>query len=242
MKRYVIIDPRMRQIEQEYIKKLGYDIIYISKNYNVYSEISSHVDIFCSKVGTALILEPEFFLNFKEYKLLRNNLRIIKGSTYASNVNTAYNACVTSKYAIHNFEYTDKALKKFIKNKDLVQINVNQGYSNCSISVLNDFSFITCDNGIKNELLKYSDIDFLYIDKNDINIKLIRENDKYSNMSGFIGGATCVLGRKFILFGDRNNINSEARQKIINFVDNKKFEFVDFKGLDIIDYGGILEI
>lgn len=42
----VIIDKRMRKIEKKRIQDMGYEIIEIPTNKNVYSEISSHVDIF----------------------------------------------------------------------------------------------------------------------------------------------------------------------------------------------------
>ena len=40
----ILIDTRMRQIEKDKIKELGYNLIEIKKNPKVYEEISSHVD------------------------------------------------------------------------------------------------------------------------------------------------------------------------------------------------------
>ena len=45
-KTQLIIDERMRQIEKDMLKLLGYELIEIKKNENIYTEISSHVDIF----------------------------------------------------------------------------------------------------------------------------------------------------------------------------------------------------
>lgn len=51
----------MRKIEKECIKNLGYKIIELEKNNNVYEEISSHVDIFCTKINDILVVEKTFF-------------------------------------------------------------------------------------------------------------------------------------------------------------------------------------
>ena len=73
----IIIDSRMREIEKDYLKKLGYNLVEIPKSLDVYSEISSHPDIFCSKINDNLILEPIIYN--KIYKDLKNpNIEIIK--------------------------------------------------------------------------------------------------------------------------------------------------------------------
>ena len=65
MKKYVIIDCRMRQIEKDFFKCLGYNIIEIKKSENVYSEISSHVDIFACKKKDKVIVEKSQYENIK---------------------------------------------------------------------------------------------------------------------------------------------------------------------------------
>ena len=54
----LIIDERMRQIEKEKLKELGYNLIEIKQSEKVYAEISAHVDIFTCKIGDKLIIEP----------------------------------------------------------------------------------------------------------------------------------------------------------------------------------------
>lgn len=244
MNKYLIVNKDMRQIEKNYLKSLGYILIYTNKNKNIYDEISSHVDIFCCKVGKNLILEPNFFntlVSFSEYTDIQNLVSVIKGKTDVVTCNTAYNSCVTSKYAMLNFKNTDNMILKNISKINIAKINIKQKYSKCSILSLNSNSFVTCDQGIAKVLKNYSGIDLLYLESSDFDIKLLN-NGKYSKMSGFIGGATCVISNKVILFGDAKNIKQRSRQKLIDFVYKKNLEFVDFKGLDIIDYGGIVEI
>ena len=61
----LIIDERMRSIEKEKLKELGYKLIEITRSEKVYQEISSHVDIFTCKIGNKLIVEPTQYDNIK---------------------------------------------------------------------------------------------------------------------------------------------------------------------------------
>ena len=51
--------------EKQKLIELGYDLIEIRHNSNVYEEISSHVDIFTFKIGEKLIVEPNQYNNIK---------------------------------------------------------------------------------------------------------------------------------------------------------------------------------
>lgn len=57
-------------------------------------------------------------------------------------------------------------------------------------------------------------------------------------MNGFIGGSSCIIDNKFILFGDSDKLNSKS--KLVDFLNKQKLELIDFKNLEIIDYGGVI--
>ena len=65
MKKYVIIDKRMRDKEKEYLNKIGYNTLEINYHPEVYEEISSHVDIFVCKINNNIFIAP----NIKEIEL-----------------------------------------------------------------------------------------------------------------------------------------------------------------------------
>jgi len=96
-------------------------------------------------------------------------------------------------------------------------------------------SCITSDRGI-DKILKENGINSAFIEEN--NIKLLKKDGKYSNMKGFIGGASLVFDNKFILFGDIENL--EGKEKIIEHLKKYELELVDFKGLEVNDYGGAI--
>ena len=236
----IIVDNRIRKIEMEFLNKLDRNILALPSINNVYEEISSHVDIYISKIKDTLIIEKAMYDNIKE-KVLDNDICIVRGNETVKNPypnDILYNVCVIGNNAIHNFKYTDKKLLEIIDKKVLNKININQGYSNCSIAVIDDNSAIVSDKKIANMLQEYG-IDTLYIDEK-LDIKLLDKKGNYSKMSGFIGGAIERMENNVIVFGDLNKIDKE--NKIRNFITSRNLNVIDFKGFDVIDYGGIIKI
>ena len=236
----IIVDNRIRKIEMEFLNKLDRNILALPSINNVYEEISSHVDIYISKIRDTLIIEKAMYDNIKE-KVLDNDICIVRGNETVKNPypnDILYNVCVIGNNAIHNFKYTDKKLLEIIDKKGLNKININQGYSNCSIAVIDDNSAIVSDKKIAN-MLQENEIDTLYIDEK-LDIKLLDKKGNYSKMSGFIGGAIERMENNVIVFGDLNKIDKE--NKIRNFITSRNLNVIDFKGFDVIDYGGIIKI
>lgn len=236
----IIVDNRIRKIEMEFLNKLDRNILALPSINNVYEEISSHVDIYISKIKDTLIIEKVMYDNIKE-KVLDNDICIVRGNETVKNPypkDILYNVCIIGNNAIHNFKYTDKKLLEIIDKKGLNKININQGYSNCSIAVIDDNSAIVSDKKIANILQEYG-IDTLYIDEK-LYIKLLDKKGNYSKMSGFIGGAIARIENNVIVFGDLNKIDKE--NKIRNFITSRNLNIIDFKGFDVIDYGGIIKI
>lgn len=233
--KYLIIDERMRELEKNTLKNLGYELIELKQSNNVYEEISSHTDIFMCKINDKLIVEGS------TYKQLEDKIiNIEKGDSlinYEYPEDIKYNVCVFGNFAIHNFKYTDTKILEELQKGNYKFINVSQGYSNCSIAVIDDNSIITADTGIYNKL-KDENIDILFLEDN-LDIKLLRNNE-YSNKNGFIGGAITKIDDNIIVFGDLNNIDKNGKIRL--FIESKGLNIIDFKGLDIIDYGGIVKI
>lgn len=235
-KSHLIIDGRMRKIEKEKLKELGYNLIEIKPSKNVYEEISAHVDIFTCKIGNKLIVEPSVYAAIKEQLLL--NFEIDRGQENIQNKyphDIKYNVAILGKKGIHNFEFTDPKIKKELKENGYELINTTQGYTNCSIAVIDENSAIVTDKGLYKILQKHG-IEVLYL-QNKPDIKLLTHKE-YSDKTGFIGGAISKVDDNIIVFGDLNKI--DENNQIRNFIESKKLNIIEFKGLDVIDYGGIL--
>ena len=234
----LIIDERMRQIEKEKVKEFGYDLIEIKQSEKVYREISSHVDIFTCKIGEKLIVEPS------QYNYIKNQLQVENEVEQGNECieekypfDIKYNVCTIGKKALHNFEYTDSKIKKELKNQGYELINTTQGYTNCSIAVIDENSAIVTDKGLYKILQKH-DIDVLYV-QYELDIKLLNNNG-YSTRKGFIGGAISRIGNNIIVFGDLNKIDQKGQMR--KFIEKRNLNIIEFIGLDVIDYGGIIEI
>lgn len=235
-KSQLIIDERMRKIEKEKLRELGYSLIEIKQNNKVYEEISAHVDIFTCKINNKLIIEP------KQYELIKsqfvNNNNIEKGKESIEKnypYDIKYNVCTIGKKALHNFEFTDSKVKEELIEQGYELINTTQGYTNCSIAVIDDNSAIVTDKGLY-KILKKPNVDVLYLEY-EPNIKLLT-NTGYSNRKGFIGGAVSRVDNNIIIFGDLTKIDKD--EKIRKFILDKGLNIIEFKGLDVIDYGGIV--
>ena len=61
MGKYIFVDRRIRKIEEDTLKKMGYKIIKVSYMNSVYEEISSHVDIFILKLDDTLIIQRKMY-------------------------------------------------------------------------------------------------------------------------------------------------------------------------------------
>ena len=234
----IIVDERMRQIEKQKLKELGYDLIDIKQSEKVYPEISSHVDIFTCKIGDVLIVEPSQYEQIKS-KLTSEN-KIISGQEnislkYPDDIK--YNVCTIGKKAIHNFQYTDTIVKQELIKQGYELISTNQGYTNCSIAIIDDNSAIVTDKGLY-KILQKNNIDVLYL-QYEPEIKLLNGNE-YSNKKGFIGGVISRIANQIVVTGDLDKIDPSGL--IRKFVLSKGLGIVEFKGLDVIDYGGIVVI
>ena len=202
----IIIDSRMRNEEKEYLKKYG-ELIEIECQDCVYDEISAHPDIFFCKINDQIFQAPNLKLE-KQLKTQKGSSSV--GKQYPDDVK--YNICQIGKKIIHNFKYTDSLVNDYINSIGLEKINIKQGYTKCSIAVTSENSCITSDEGIYKTLQK-ENIDVLLL--RDEIIHLQDKNKNITNMNGFIGGSSCIIDNKFILFGDSDKLNSKS--KLVDF-------------------------
>lgn len=234
----LIIDERMRLIEKEKLKELGYELIEIRQSNQVYEEISAHVDIFTCKIGEKLIVEPSQYEDIKSQ--LQYQEIIEQGKEKIERkypLDIKYNACVIGKKAVHNFEYADSKIKEELQEHGYEIINTSQGYTNCSIAVIDDNSAIVTDKGLYKILQKHN-IDVLCLEY-EPDVKLLNKKG-YSKRKGFIGGVISRIDNKIFVSGDLNKIDPNGQ--IRKFIEKRNLEIMDFKGLDVIDYGGIVRI
>ncbi|NLC03818.1 MAG: hypothetical protein GX787_05995 [Tissierellia bacterium] len=200
---------------------------------SVDESIAYHPDIVLHPVNhNTLIVAPEVFdYYYNELNLL--GIRLIKGTTNLGNLyplDISYNVGRVGKYAFHKLQYTDPILRSYLNNQNIDFVNINQGYSKCSMAIINDSSIITADKNIHLKLLELG-YDSLLIEAGYVELK----KQKY----GFFGGATGNLTPDKILFSGHIDDHPD-KIKIIDFIKQKHVDIIYLSKEKITDIGTII--
>lgn len=186
------VDYRITENEINSLKKLNYDVIKIPKDNNLYEAINGHTDIQLNILNkNTLIINKNINLSFKELLKTKNINFIESDSTLSSKYpsNISLNAYIADNYLVHNLKFTDKKILEYCKSKKT--INVNQGYTKCSILPLREKVIITNDTGIYNTL-KNESFDILLLPFGDIELSGFNY--------GFIGGVGGMISNNSMAF------------------------------------------
>lgn len=212
----VYISKQANPILIDYLKSKGYAPEYISSYGIVDPAISCHPDIFLCKMGIA-VDAPLFFAKKEDL-----------GKDYPEDI--PFNAACTGKYFIHNLSYTNGKLLQTAKDMGMTLIDVKQGYTKCSIVVVDEHSIITYDEGIACACEKYPDLKVLKISPGFIRL------DGYD--TGFIGGTCGRIGNEIIFNG--NLFDHPDFMRILTFIENRGLICKWFPDYKLTDIGSIL--
>ncbi len=157
-----------------------------------YHQVAGHPDLFfCGHQGRYVVAPntPEKYIHW----LNERGVDFVLGSQpvggrYPSSAH--YNAVITESYLIHNLSATDPVVLETFGH--LKQININQGYSRCSLLPLKDNHFITSDQGIY-KVLRKNHLDVLYVNPSTILLPGFKH--------GFFGGTAGVDADTLFLIG-----------------------------------------
>lgn len=217
------------------LEKMKIKVIPTVKCEGIDESISYHPDIVMHPIDhNTLVIAPNVYEYYEE-KLKGLNLKLIKGDTKLSGKypkDIAYNIGRIYGKAIHNFKYTDEVLKFYFKKENIELINVKQGYTKCSMAVVDESSIITADYPIYIKL-KELGCDPLLISPGHIKL----EGQNY----GFIGGATGNLSKDVILLSGKLDKHPD-RKKIEEYIfkNNKKIIYISDK--EVADIGTIITL
>lgn len=230
-----IVDGRINKDIEENLKKIGLEILKTTKCEEVHESISYHPDIVIHPVNyNTLVVAPNVFDYYRD-NLKNKGINIIKGekvlsSRYPDNI--AYNVGRLSNLAIHNFEYTDEVLKYHLRKEGLRFMDVKQGYSKCSLCIVNSQVGITSDLPMYKKLTKLG-YKILLIEPGHIFLQ--------SQNYGFIGGTSGNLSEgKSVISGSLKN--HPNREQILKFFENNNVELIFLSGKEIIDIGTIITL
>lgn len=231
----VLVDERISWHMENELKKRNIEILKSIECKNTYNSIKYHPDICVFNLGNGrIIVEPSVY---EEYKLILEpyKFEVIKGESEVKErypYNVQYNVAIVGEYAIHNFKYTDPKILEYIEENNLIKVNIRQGYSKCSICIVDNKSIITSDEGIYNSLIG-TDIDCLLIQSGHIKL----EDMDY----GFIGGCSGLLSQNEIAFcGDITN--HPDYNAIKSFLKKRNKEMIILSKEPLSDLGSIIPL
>lgn len=231
----VAIDYRTDKEIVKSLKDMDIDIIKTISCNALYDSINGHPDILMHHVGGKLIvLAPNVYESLGPI-LVKKGFAVTKGDAwlrrnYPNNV--AYNVLRIGEYAFHNLKYTDRQIRLLYEKMNIKLKHVNQGYTKCTVALVNESAVITSDTKIAKEFEKFN-IESLLIKPGGIKL--------FGLDYGFIGGSSGLISQKEIAFtGSLKGLGDYDR--ILEFLDKKGVSVKMLSSKKIIDIGSILPL
>ncbi len=216
------------------LKRLKIDTINIKPCLNLYKPESTHADMQCHHLhkNEIVISQDNTYL----YKQLKNIGMNIQYSNKCLQKNypdcSILNAARLNNYLFANIKCLDKTILENCLKNNIEIINVSQGYTKCSIAIIDSNSIITSDNSI-HKAAKDKNIDVLKIRPGYI------ELPGYDY--GFIGGTCGLIDKNKIAFTGNIVLHPDYKE-IRSFIESKSIEIICLNNKNLFDVGGILPI
>ena len=224
----VIIDCRTDEETIKSFKKLGIEMILSYRSENLHPAVCSHPDMTIIHLGgNKFVCAPDAY---EYYKSVLPDAEIIKGMVglkpeYPYDV--PYNITLLGNFVFMNTA-TEQA--KVFKGEKI--INVRQGYTKCSICIVNENAIITADAGIYKAAVE-NGIDALLISPGHIELPGMNY--------GFIGGATGLIAQNILTVNGEINTHPDG-DKIAEFCESHGVKIIPLKRGAIRDIGSVLPV
>lgn len=216
----------------EKLHELNIETLTIPRNPALPKPVQSHADLQLLHLKENRILLPNEHLFTGELKE-KFNVSVsgsVLGSSYPHDV--PLNCKLIGNKMICNVKTVAKEILEFAESEQISVINVNQGYSGCSICVIDENTIITDDTGIFAAAQNFLN-DTLLIEKDSIRLK--------GYNYGFIGGCCGKIGKYKLAVNGR--IESHKNYKdIIDLCSCKQIEIIELNDDVLTDIGGILPL
>ena len=233
----VIIGEKYCNILQNGVGKLGINILPMPDNPCIDARLSGHADLSVLHLGgNRLLLAP--YLKGSSFSQQLGNMGFdlefadIEQSALYPN-DAQMNVCIIGDKVIYNPKTVPDVMVKYLTFGDrAVQINNRQGYSRCSVCVVNDNAIITADEGIYRSA-KAHGIDVLKIMPGYIDLP----GFDY----GFVGGASFKISDTKLAFTGGLDRHPDA-ERITEFASLHNIDIVYITDKRAFDIGGAIPI
>lgn len=230
-----VVDYRTSPIIEENLRKSGVECIKTIKCPELYEAVDGHPDMLMLHTGGNKIVVAPNIYEIMAPKLTKKGFAVTKGVTWLSRNypgNIAYNVLIVGNVAFHSLKHTDPEVIKALEEKNIKMLNVSQGYTKCSVCILDSKTIITSDYKLSKTAERYGIESFLIM-PGGIELKGLNY--------GFVGGASGLLSKNRIAFTG-NLISLKDSLKLIDFINGKGFEIVFLCEERLADYGSIIPL
>lgn len=215
------------------LKDLDIKIVPAIKDISIQTAIASHPDMVMTPLNNNLIVSAPSVWDYYNRELEKWGIQVIKGKSELDFVyprDIPYNVAIMKNVLIHRLDMTDEKVLEFAKENNLNLLNTKQGYSKCSLAIVDSKSGITSDKGMA-KLLRTNGYDILLIEPGHI---------KLPGMNyGFIGGATGNISPEKMVITGRLETHPD-KEKIEAFIRDKGIELIYLSDRQAVDIGTII--
>ena len=139
------------------------------------------------------------------------------------------NCLILNNKVIGNIDYIDSCIKERLNDYEF--INVTQGYTKCSVCVIDEHSIITEDESIYKTLK--NEFDVLKIDSGCVELK--------GYNYGFFGGCTGLIDKNVLAINGELQ-SHKSHRAIREFLKSKNVDILEIKKGKLTDIGSILPL
>lgn len=232
----IILGKKYCRLLEKPLKNLGIDPLFLPDNPHVAPRLSGHADLSVLHAGgDRLWLAPHLKESLLAKQLYHLGCKLDFAPIKQSAVypgDAQLNVCICGKHAIYNSKIVPKGVVEVLKNNGFQLIDCRQGYSKCSVCVVDREAIITADRGIELAARKAG-------------LEVLRIEPGYIALDGFpcgfIGGATFKISSGKLTF---TGVLDEHKSKfeILNFLKSRQVEPVFLTERPIFDIGSGIPI
>ena len=214
------------------LNELGIEAIKTQRSNNV-KDINYHSDLFLLNVyQDKLFIDESQNDSFVKYLTIGYKLKKISGIRSPYPFDCGLNCVVMGDKIICNKDTVSSAVLESAHSIGYKLIDVNQGYTKCSVCIVDDNALITDDESIyiacQNNM-----IDSILISKGSVRLK----GFDY----GFIGGCTGLIDKNKMLFNGDLNYHTDCN-RIIDFLGKYSVKPVIIENRPLEDIGSIIPL
>ena len=233
----ILIGEKYSNILGDKLVNIGLSPIFVPDNPCVDYRVSGHADLSVLHLGkNELVLAAYLKGSGFAEKMQDLGMEIffsdkILGKCYPNDA--ALNLCICGNKIIFNPNSADSLIVDKLTNiRGYEKITIKQGYSKCSVCVLNENTIITSDEGIHRKAVEHG-------------MCSLKIKPGYIDLPGFdygfIGGAAFKINKKTLAFTGKLDKHPD-RQNILDFTSLHNIDVVYITENQLFDVGSVIQI